>query len=114
MYPIDGEAEITKFPDSPIFKIGDKVKLTCTVKNVNKAIKKELNYQWFRVGSDGAELELEETRKDITLSPITLSNKGKYRCEITCDKLGEWKIKSKLTVNAKCELSACSIVLASI
>ena len=88
--------------------IGENVKLICTVKNVNKAIKKQLNYQWFRVGSDGAELELEETRKDVTLSPLTLNNQGKYRCEITCDKLGDWKIKSKLTVNAKCELSACS------
>ena len=114
MYPIDGKAEITKDPDHSIFKVGDEVMLKCTVRNINKVIKKDLNYQWFRKGSDGAEVILEETGKVIKLSPLTLSNKGKYKCEITCDKLGGWKIKSKLVVNAsKCELSVCSSAIIS-
>ena len=108
MYPIDGEANITKDQNLLIFKIGDEVTLKCTITNVNKTIKKDLKYQWFRKGSDGAELMLEETGKVVKLSPLTLSNKGKYKCVITCDKLGEWKMKSKLVVNAKCELSICS------
>ena len=105
MYPIDGEANITKDPDHLTFEIGDEVTLKCTIRNVNKTIKKDLKYQWFREGSDGAELMLEETGKVVKLSPLSLSNKGKYKCVITCDKLRGWKIKSKLVVNAKCELS---------
>ena len=41
---IDCAAEIKKSPDSSTFIIGDEVKLTCTVRNVNRVIRKKLTY----------------------------------------------------------------------
>ena len=104
MFPIDCEARITKCPDSPTFMIGDEVTLTCTVRNVNKAIKRELNYEWFRssVGSDDDEIKLGKTgnRIIIKLSPLIA---GKYQCLVTSDKL---EIKSNPLTLEVGELSA--------
>ena len=88
---------------------GDKVTLTCTVENVSDRIAKELNYQWFKVRSDGND-KLETTGKFIMLSPLTVNDVGTYQCVITCDKLGEWKIESNLLIvqEVKSELSAYS------
>ena len=107
MYPIDCKAVITKHPNVPLFDTGDIVTLKCTVKNADRAIKRELTYQWFREGSDGEELKLEKTGKAIKLSPLTTKDAGRYRCVVVCGKLGEWKIKSnELVMNVKGEISA--------
>ena len=105
---IDGEAEITKFPDSSTFMIGDKVTLTCTVRNVSDRIANKLTYQWFRKGLDtGTEDVLEKIGKVIKLPLLTLKDKGSYQCVVTCGKLGEWTIKSNLLiVEVEGELSA--------
>ena len=100
---IDGDAEITcanyKVPDSPTFMIGDKVTLTCTVRNVSDRIANELTYQWFRKGSDtSTEDMLEKTGKVIKLPLLTLKDNGSYQCVVTCEKLGEWTIKSNLLI----------------
>ena len=98
---IDGEAEIicTEVPDSPTFMIGDKVTLTCTVRNVSDRISNELTYQWFRKGLDtDTEDMLEKTGKVIILPLLTLKDKGSYQCVVTCDKFGEWTIKSNLLI----------------
>ena len=95
---IDGEAEITcDLPDSSIYIVGDEVTLTCTVKNVSDRITNELKYQWLREESDGTEHEL-ITGKIMTLSLLIMKDAGRYRCVVTCDKLGEWSIKSNTKV----------------
>ena len=104
MFPIDCEAKITKYPDSSTFVIGDEVKLTCMVRNVKKAIKQELNYEWFRssVGSDDAEVKLGKTGNNVIIK-LSSSTAGKYQCLVTSDKL---EIKSNpLTLDIG-ELSA--------
>ena len=104
MFPIDCQAKITKSPDFPTFMIGDEVKLTCTVNNVNKAIKKELNYEWFKsgVGSDDAEVKLGKTGNHIIIK-LSSSSAGKYQCSVTSDKL---EIKSNPLSLEVGELSA--------
>ena len=104
---IDGEAEITcELPDSSIYTVGDKVTLACTVNNVSDGIIDELKYQWLREESDGTEHEL-ITGKIMKLSPLTMKDAGRYHCVVTCDKLGEWEIKSNTKfVKVEGELSA--------
>ena len=93
---------------------GDGVSLTCSVNNVGREIVIELKYKWFRKGSEpGAiERELAKTEQTIELPQLTLNDKGTYRCEVTCDKLGvEWIIKShSITVDVEGELIALNLV----
>ena len=111
IYPVDGEAEITKTPNSPpTFIIGDGVSLKCSVKNVSTAIIWQVKYKWFRKGSGpgGTEQELAKSKQTIELPRLTLNDKGTYRCEVTCDILGvEWNIKSgSVTVDIERELNS--------
>ena len=92
---IDGEAEITKLPDSPTFMIGDKVTLTCMIRNVSDRITNELTYQWFRKGLDtNTEEMLETTGKKIELPLLTLKDQGSYRCAVkhTHPNFKDWNI----------------------
>ena len=78
--------------------IGDKVTLTCTVKNVSERIANNLKYQWFRKGMDSStdiENKLEETGKEIELPLLTLKDKGSYRCAVECTlpKCKDWNVR---------------------
>ena len=100
-----GEARITKSPDLAPIAVGDKVTLTCNVKNVAVVITNDLSYQWFKEGAG----VIDKTGKSIELSLLKLSDAGKYRCKVTCNKLGDWSIESDpLPVDVNRELSTCS------
>ena len=100
-----GEAKITKSPDVAAIAVGDKVTLTCNVENVAVVIINDLRYQWFKEGSG----IIDKTGKSIELSLLKLSDIGKYSCKVTCNKLGDWSVKSDpVPVDVNRELSACS------
>lgn len=65
--------------------------------------KEKSRYKWLK----GDNQQLKETGKLIVLSPLELSDTGKYHCEVTCNELENWCSKSDpLTIDIKRELSA--------
>ena len=95
---------IIKSPDSAAFAVGDKVRLTCNVKNEAEEIRKDLTYQWYKDGS----AVIDKTQQDIELSPLKLSDAGMYYCKVTCNKLGDSSDPVNVAINR--ELSACSLI----